>query len=73
MLAYERGVEMIPFEIEELQKRFFCIQSRDNDHFILKIIDIFQKTELLIKCRTVVSTDLKTVGHGYNFPIFGRR
>ena len=67
VLAQEQGVEMIPFEIKELQERFYCIQSRDSDHFIFKITDTIQKSELLIRCKTVVTTDLKTVGHGYNF------
>ena len=68
VLAQKHSVEMIPFELKELQERFYCIQSRDKDHFIFKITDTLQKAELLIKCKTVVTTNLKIVGHGYNFP-----
>ena len=62
--AQRLGCFLLPeLTTEEIQKRYDCIQSKEDDLFIFKIKDTFEGTELILKADNIVTVDNQQV-HG---------
>ena len=46
---------------EEIKKRFDCIQSKEGELLVFKIIDTLEKTEMIVKADNIMTVDKKIV------------